>query len=225
MAAENAYKIFNILLTSFVSAGGLGFINFIVLEKLGIVRQNNEQKDEKILYVLFFSIVNYALFLLVFSFPEKNIAMEDFIKQISIEVLITLLLSIILSFSVYPLLAKILRALINFFRRIILKKPIIDNQTPKERLLSKGDVSTFVYIFDFDKNRIAEGYLDGWINDTEKKNQVSVTAPGTLTQYDYEQVEKLFNELDNDPEPDTTRHLIDLDNRLHYFIFYQSNLF
>jgi hypothetical protein len=222
--AEDIYKIFNVLLTSFIGAGGLGFINFIILEKLEIIRQDKEQKDEKLLFVLFFSIVNYALFLLIFSFPDGNMFISEFIKQLSLGIILTLAISIVLSFTVYPLLAKILKLAINFFRKVILNKPSADNQTPKERLLSKGDVSTFVYIFDFDKNRIAEGYLDGWLNDTEKTNQVSVTAPGELNRYTYEQVEVMFNDLDNDPEPNTTRHLIDLDNRLHYFVFYQSNL-
>lgn len=224
MDAESVYKLFNMLLTSFVSAGGLGFINFIILEKLEIIRQDKEKKDEKILYVLFFSIINYALFLLLFSFPDEGLAITDFIRQLSFGIMLTVLTSMILSFSVYPLLAKGLKESINIFRIKILKKPKVDNQTPKERLFSKGDVSTFVYIFDFDKNSIGEGYLEGWITDIEKKNQVSLVAPGEINQYSYEQVEKMFNEQDNDPEPNTTRHLIDFDNRLHYFLFYQSNL-
>ena len=45
MDAESVYKIINMLLTSFVSAGGLGFINFIILEKLEIIRKDKEKKD------------------------------------------------------------------------------------------------------------------------------------------------------------------------------------
>lgn len=224
MLAQDMYKILNILLTSFVAAGGLGFINFVILEKLEIIRQNKEQKDEKILFVLFFSIVNYALFLLVFSFPDEEIAISKFIQQLSFGILQTLLISIVLSFSLYPLLAKILKATINTFRKRVLRKPKADNLTPKERLFSVTGVSSFIYIFNFEENKLAEGYLEGWLNDTEAKNQVILTAPASPTGHSYEQVQELFSQLDNDPMKDTTRHLIDFDNKIHYFIFYQSNL-
>lgn len=225
MVAENLYKILNILITSFVAAGGLGFINFVILEKLDIIRQDKEQKDEKILFILFFSIVNYALFLLIFSFPKEDVAMSKFISQLSFGVLVTLATSVMLSFSIYPMLAKILKAMINVFRKKILKKPKADNQTPKERLFSASGVSAFVYIFDFEEKKLGEGYLEGWLNDTETKNQVVLTAPESPTGHSYEQVQELFSQLDNDPKKDTTRHLIDFDNKIHYFIIYQLNLF
>lgn len=221
---ENAYLLLNTLVASFSAAGGLGFINFIILEKLDIIRNDKEKHDDKKFFVLFFSIINYVVFLLIFSFPKEQLLIREFVTKLSMGILLTLFVSVVFSFTIYPVIAKLLLMLINLFRKKILSRGAVDNQTPRESLFSRGDVSTFVYIFDFEKNRVAEGYLEGWIDDLEKQNQVVVTAPGTLTKYTYEQVEALFNDLDNDPEPETTKHLIDIDNKLHYFVFYQSNL-
>lgn len=223
MNLTNSFKLFNTLAATFVTAGGLGFINYILLEKLDIIRYKKENANDKKLFIMFFSLVNYSLFLMIFKFPSEESSVNQFIIELAFGIIITLLISIILTFTIYPLFAFLITALLNLFRKYFLKKPIGNNLTEKERLFSEVRVSTYLYIFDFDKNKIAEGYLEGWLSDDDIKNQISLSAPAEISPYNFEEVQIMFSEQDNDPKLDTTRHLIDFDNKIHYFIFYRDN--
>lgn len=225
LSLDNGYILLNTLVANFVTAGGLGFINYVILEKFEIIRNKKTSRDEKKLFILFFSLVNYALFLYVFKFPNKELPIRDFVVRLSLGIIITLVISVLLTFTIYPLLAKVLLELTNWFRTKILNKPISSNLTEKERLFSRNDVYTYLYIFDFDKMLIGEGYLDGWLNDTDDKNQLTLLKGNPDNNYTFDEVNQMVNEQFNDPNENTTRHLIDFDQKLHYFIFYQSKVF
>lgn len=221
MNIENFYTILNALISSFVVAGGLGFINYVILEKLGIIKSEKNKSDEKLLIILFFSIVNYVIFLLIFAFPTTETKVKSFIILLAIGILGTLSLSIVLSFTLYPLLAKFFNMFVNWFRTVILKKVKTSNQTPKESLFCLNTVLTFIYIFDFDKNKMGEGYLDGWINDNELNHQISLNPAEKPTGLNFDDVEDLICKIEYTDPDLQPRHLIDFDEKVHYFIVYQ----
>lgn len=220
MNFDDGYKLFNILITSFFAAGGLGFINYYVLERLSFIRQAKDKKDEKALLILFFSIVNYATFLFVFSVPNGSTDIRTFIVNIAVAVVWTLVISLILSFTLYPIFSKLLVLFINWFRARFLNASSVNNLTPKEDTLAGNSVK-YLYIFDFTHEKLGEGYLAGWTSDLDKLEQIVLGPPKEILGYTYEEVEQLFAQSYDKGPHKISKHIIDYSEKLHYFVFYQ----
>lgn len=214
-------SIFTGLITAFITAGGAGFLNLIILEKLDCIRLNSDEGKEKIFFILLFSVLNFALFLMIMDWLEvNNTAIETLPTNIVVfSILITLGISSIVSFTILPLIAKISWRLINFIRKKILKTSEISNWSPKEKVFMRNQ-QIQVYIYKLDETFIAKGYLLHWGSERIENGEMVLTPPANYENIDIEYVRNLFVDCDNDDELKSPRHFIDSTNNLQYFIFY-----
>lgn len=207
------------LITAFVTAGGLGFINFYILDKLDIIKIKKNEKEDKALFILFFSIINYSMYLFFSSnIVLSKISKNELLLESAKSIIFTVCITVFLSMTIFPLLAKFLFKAINHVRVEWLKKSRVENANPRD-LVFNSKVPLFVYIFDLDGKFVAEGYLKHWSTDADNLNQISLTAPNIPTNDTIEDVRKLFSSEDDESELKSPKLLMDLKNKYQYFIF------
>ena len=75
-------KEFTKMIDLFVLSGGIGFINYFILTKKGTLNIKKDNKEDKTLFILFFSVVNMAIYHLLLSFSpvlKKAIMRVEFL--------------------------------------------------------------------------------------------------------------------------------------------------
>lgn len=94
------------LINQLVTSGGIGFINLFLLIRLDYINFSKENKEDKYLYLLFFSIVNYSIYLLIVEISKYfSLPIE---LHIPVAIFLVLILSIIFTFILWIPLIKIL---------------------------------------------------------------------------------------------------------------------
>ena len=89
------------LINQLVTSGGIGFINLFLLIRLDYINFSKENKEDKYLYLLFFSIVNYSIYLLIVEISKYfSLPIE---LHIPVAIFLVLILSIIFTFILSPL--------------------------------------------------------------------------------------------------------------------------
>lgn len=156
---------FTLLLTALLTAGSLGFINYFILKKIGVLifRKSNEQ--DKRHYLLFFSLLNYIIYLLIYLLVKSQFTAIGELLIISISVIFTLLITLFLSMKIFPAIADKFNNLLNYLRE---SKGMskIEHRSPRDIALSDSN-SKSVFIFDFNKSLISSGYLDNYSNESD----------------------------------------------------------
>ncbi|HCD5889920.1 TPA: hypothetical protein NDS98_002416 [Staphylococcus aureus] len=154
-------------LSVLVPSGGLGFITFLLFNKMGKVKFYDNQ--DKVFYVVVFSLMN-AIILLVF------ISLLTLFLSASVALLFSLTFTLILA-VVYPF-------LIPFDKINQLKSHINDlrNQNglayqhaePVSEIVFNNNKATAVYIFDFDKSLINCGFITNMNTDSSEPNELLI---------------------------------------------------
>lgn len=162
MEVVNLLSTWNILINSLIAAGGIGFINLFILLRLDKLNFTKDNKEDKSLFLLFFSIINYGIFLLVQSMLESLPVNGVF--RIILALIITLAVSIILSFFVWIPVSKLIVRNINFGR----KKEQLSSYDSRsiKKIAFSFDENKPIFIFDFDNKLIFSG-MSGWFSDLD----------------------------------------------------------
>lgn len=150
-------EIFYSLVKSFCLAGGLGYINYFILEKIGELHISQDDKDDKKFFMILFSLINLMI----------NFLIDEIIDNIYISISITIILAIIFSFTVYKWISSLVYILINKYRK---KNELgeYSSKTVRESVFDKNKV-LFIYVYDlFSNEPIVCGCL-GW-NDFNSKD-------------------------------------------------------
>lgn len=215
------FSLFIILISAFITSGGAGFLNFSILSKLDAIKLKPDEKTEKNLYIMLFSILNFAVFINILG-PDQ-IGNTEIIELSTLAVIkaisLTLLISIVTSLTVLPFVFLGITKAINHIRKNWLHLATISNKDPKELLFSKQEY-ILVYIFTLSDNKFVDkGYLEHWGSEDIGNKQLSLTPPADYTDIEIETVRDLYI---NNEESMNTKLLIDAENNLKYFIFYNS---
>lgn len=159
-----------------------------------------KKKDEKIAVVSFLSALN----LWVFS------GVDQLIHNVWLSVLVTSVIAFSLGLFVFPLLLKIINAMINKIRNSEDKLEFL-NRSIRDAALDTDEVK-YIYLFDFDNKYIASGYLGAYQYDTDEYDELLLDAPNEKEiAKSVDDVEKLYEKYD-------VRILIDYQKRTKIYI-------
>ncbi|CAJ1192247.1 hypothetical protein LCR01_14210 [Companilactobacillus crustorum] len=94
------------LVSSLIVSGSLGYLNYNILTKLDIVDFYKDNKDDKRYFVIMLGGINYLLYLVIASFIPH--AQQGSYLAIAITMLLVLLISVVLDFTVFHCLKSLL---------------------------------------------------------------------------------------------------------------------
>lgn len=137
------------LITSFVLGGGLGYINYFILQNLCVINLNEKNKEEKTFTLILFSIINIILY------QTLEMCINNYVFSIAI----TFVLSMVLSFTIFKWIMDIIYKIINEKRtKDNLGK--VSNKSVRTHIFNKN-ITLFVYIYDLQNNLLSYGCM-GW---------------------------------------------------------------
>jgi hypothetical protein len=184
----------NQIIASIITAGGLGYVNYWVIDKLGLTASSSEDKAIHItLSSLLFSIPDFAVYLLI---------QQCLIRWTKIRgnwfIICSIIITLILVFLITLFLSKIAINCIYKFVRLIKtgsSSTGIAYGEPWNDLLEKGK-SSIAYIYDINHNPLSFGYVDTYSADVDGNYSVNlkpIMEEGTQPSYS-----KLLKQLQND---------------------------
>jgi hypothetical protein len=146
------------LIVSFAFAGGFGYINYFILHGMGIVNLTEDNKDEKYFSLIICSVINIVLFYsinLILQFIINSFLSSDSVYEwyfIVLALLITLIVTIILSFTIFKWTIIKLYNLINNNRK---KSNLagISNKSVRTLIFDKG-VVLFAYVYNLESSEL-----------------------------------------------------------------------
>lgn len=150
-------EVVTAVISSLVVSGSLGYVNYVLLERLGIISFDKSSNDEKKMVLLAFAALNYGLYLWVASYISG--AANGNYKSIAIVIVIVAGLDILLTPTLIAGGIVGAKHVINWIREKILKKSHVDSVLTRNDFFNTNKRQE-IYIFDFDNKLITCGYLD-----------------------------------------------------------------
>lgn len=182
------------ILSVIISSGGLGFLSFLLLNKMGKIKVYDNQ--DKVFYNVLLSILNFIiLFSLILIFSN--------FFNLQISILLSLIIALISS-TIYPflipltILEKIRKSINNSRNGSGLAYQYAE---PVREIIFNNPNDTVAYIFDFDKNLINCGYITNLNTNYNEPNELIIEP------FDQEPILKTFEDIvkwsqqcDNEPK-------------------------
>ncbi|MGF2052984.1 hypothetical protein ACQUE6_14485 [Enterococcus casseliflavus] len=144
------------LLSSIIVSGSLGYLNYIILEKLGTVSFHKNTQDEKKMVLLIFSALNYGVYLAVASKIEG--AENGDYGAIALSIFIVIIIVSLGSILLHPCIL-CFKNLLDYIRCNLLKKGRV-NIEPVRTEFFQSSKPQDIYIFDLDNKLLTCGYFN-----------------------------------------------------------------
>lgn len=141
------------LVVALALAGGFGYINYYILQNIGVINISKEDKDDKSFSLILFSVLNVLLFIMINSIFGKDVDLWILVSG-------TMILTIFLSFTMFKWMMK---ALFNIFNNTRKKEELgeISNSSVRTLIFDNNRV-LFVYMYELDSDKLlAYGCMDG----------------------------------------------------------------
>jgi hypothetical protein len=152
------------LFSLFLTAGGLGFVNYFLLSRLDKINISKHNKEDKPLFLILFSLVNYALYLVSVYLIEDLLKVNNRYLSMFFSIILTLVVTIILTFTLFSYLSSAIQNKINVKRGKV-KKSSYDSLTVKQKIFNYSN-SRIIYIYDLNNNLIDCGF-SSWFSSIE----------------------------------------------------------
>ncbi|RRG09752.1 MAG: hypothetical protein DUD32_06050 [Lactobacillus sp.] len=168
------------LFATFLAAGGLGFINYSIADRLDLVEFNNEKSNMRLPFMLAWTIPDFAIYLLVSYFVSRlnglkihhlKIYLNNNV-ELAIALLITLILVYFLSLWLLPIVFKHDKALINFRRKKYGHAELFVGSAWNKAF--DNDRITRCYVYGFDKTFLVSGEIKHASSDAQS-TQMTIT--------------------------------------------------
>ena len=156
----NLAELFSIFLT----AGGLGFINYFILSRFDKININKHNKEDKPFFLVFFSLVNYALYLFSLYIIEDLLKVNNQYLSTFFSIILTLVVTITLTFTLFSYLSSAIQNKINEKRGEV-GMSRYDSLSVKQRIFNYPN-SRIIYIYDLNNNLIDCGF-SSWFSSVE----------------------------------------------------------
>lgn len=210
---------FILILTAFFTAGSLGFINYFILERLSVLTFRKSTEQDKKHFLLFFSFLNYMIYLLVFLFLRSIFVDSEELFIIASSIVITLFLTILISIIALPYISTSFNELLNWLRsRNNLSK--IEHNSPRSMTFDNKSFQS-IFIFTLNKQLISSGYLNAYSNESDYYEIILVPFDEPPFLNSYEKV-KAYSESEEGKEKDI-KILLDFEKNLQYFVITDLN--
>lgn len=208
----NIVKIIGLL----AATGGLGFINVQILYKLGAIELNKLNGDNKKVQLLGFSVINYALYLLIFWVLNETLSKLNDDVLVALAILATLLVTSIFTVCVFWPTVVGMTKLLNKLREKFSKKTAIDEVSTRYDFFSVNAYQE-IYIFKFDGTYIASGYT-GYVQSSDFDY-----FDLTLHPFNGRAEESMVNiQKRASSESENPQELIDFEKQIKIFMFPQK---
>lgn len=158
--------IVTLLVTSLITAGGLGYANYFILSRLNVLTVYESSKDDKKLIMLFFSLLNYWLYLVCYSLVKHVFNSILIINIISIA--LTFIVTVWLSIYILPKIMDKMKDKLNEVRRGSGKNDTF-SETVHDGYFNEYNENKPTYVYDLQGKLIFKGYSYRWSNSKEKE--------------------------------------------------------
>lgn len=226
---------FNNLINTFILSGGVGFISYYILAQKGDVNIRKEGKEDKALFILFFSVINmgfYQFFLFLVPQIQSYLSNAGYLKSWDNKYLfqalaigLTIITSVYFSLYLYPVIGKKLNDKINEARTIKDDKSMITSYSPRELTLDKN---YFTEVFIFSLNRvngqreyISNGFVAHWSDIIDDRKQITLYPRQNAYKTKIFTEDEVLEKINHESVPENmARIYIDKDLEMIFYIFY-----
>lgn len=177
------YKFYEIVST-FLTIGGIGFINYIVTDKLGTTNIYKDSNQIRLGYCLVWSIIDFSFYLVIRNWLNHWIHGEFLLVfNMLATMLFSLIITLLLAWPIHDLLFK---AYSYINEKHHSKSFRLDNQTIWHKLLD-SDQQVFAYVYDFDRRPLGYGIVSHYTDDELQNYGISLqpfnTSDGDQTSF------------------------------------------
>lgn len=145
----------NNLVATLLTAGGLGYINYGTLIRMGVINKSKD-KSEMLPLCLIFSLIDFSLYLLIQE-ALRLINLKDTNWSILLTVLATMVLVLLMTILAGPLMAKWFNKLINHSRKK--EQEGSWSHLNPFRLMLNTNKKSQAYVYDFNYQPLGYGYV------------------------------------------------------------------
>ncbi|WP_251576030.1 hypothetical protein [Limosilactobacillus agrestimuris] len=177
----------NKIIATLLTVGGMGYINLIVATQLGTVDIHKEDKTTAIAYSAMWSIVDFAIYLIILNCVGKYLKGDWLLVA-------TMILTIVVSFLVAIIISPLLKKLVYFLYNSVLhvsNKPGIDSGTVWHHIMSDNNEPIMAYFYSFDHQPLGFGYVDKSSNDDSSNYSASLQP----FNYQNPELQDTYNEM------------------------------
>lgn len=165
------YQLFLKLIKGLIAVGGLGFMNYAILDRLNITDIYSSDKQITTFYTLWWTLIDYGMYLLIHAMISRFFSEEaTIIVSFIVTVCVSLVITVIFAFP--------LNKLINWLLAFVLQRnghAPVDKGSVWSHLLGDNK-ETMAYLYDFNHNPLGWGYIKMASSD-EKSNYSLVLQP------------------------------------------------
>lgn len=160
--------------------GGFGYINYYILNNLGIINIDKDEKEEKTFSLILFSILN----VLLFNF------LNDTMGNAYASVLMTLIITVVLSFTLFKTMMSAFYTVMNKSRdKLSLGE--LNNKSVRTLIFDSNKV-IFVYLYGLETNKLLSYGCMGWQKETKDSDyEFEIVPTDKLESIEYDEAVKL----------------------------------
>lgn len=186
-------KLILTIITAFVSAGGLGYLNYQILEAQGSLNIEDGSKSQN-MWVGILGMMNFGLFLIL----SKSLSLTAAFFA-------TIVISAIVMFSLGRIIFKVFWFFIN------IKSSPVSDEDPWEKFTKfKKSEEALIFIFDFEDNLIEQGWFVSANNSRSKTNGLMLEP----CNFETKSIETVYEYIAN---KQLTRTYVDINRKVKYF--------
>ncbi|GET12104.1 hypothetical protein SN811_06040 [Ligilactobacillus agilis] len=201
---SESYKFIFACITMLVTSGCFGYINYNVLEKLGLVVDRPSTDADKKYKVILFTGVNIGLYWILTDVFSLNVTRS---------VLLVLFFDVVGTIVIIAPLIKLVDIIINLIRTKNGKSEI-DKQATRDYIFNSNKDEA-VFIYDFENKLIASGWLNYQQAADNNYFDLALVPFGTDVDDDYDNVKQVVTK-DND----NSRIIVDFEKKVKIMIRY-----
>lgn len=176
----NTSEILTKIILSLALGGGFGYINYYILNNIGVINIESDEKEEKTFSLILFSILN----ILLYNF------LNDLTCNTYISVLMTLIITVALSFTIFKVLMNYLYMIMNKSRKRS-NLGELNNQSVRMLLFDSNKV-IFVYLYGLETNKLLSYGCMGWQKETKDGDyEFEIVPTDKIDPIEYEEAVKL----------------------------------
>jgi hypothetical protein len=206
------------ILSAILATGIPGFFTYVYLSKTGVLKYDKDEKDDKVIVLSIFSILNMCFTYYIYRIVTKVDPLTEMNWKNAPYIFV---LGIFVTFAMTNFYKFLLEKYNKKFEKkqrsnnkIILSKKSIYEKT----LVKENKTKPFIYIFDFENKFIESGYF--YLLD-DKESKISLGLCNNTCYIEeppkFEEIIKAFNEEEDTNKKDL---IVDFERKIKIFIFH-----
>lgn len=181
----------NNLIASLITIGGMGFMNFIVTDQLGVTDIRHDQKTEIVAYSLLWSIFDYAIYLVVSQLLRSRVH-DNWL------IVLSLISTLLLSFAITLVIARPLSKLVYWIYNHVPLSGGYADLNPGTTFVSilNNNQKSIAYIYNFNHEPITFGIVNEFSLDDSGQPELSLIPAESNTQPEYQSIMEYISQKD-----------------------------